>query len=599
MLGRKRASFREEGRIMQSSPMSRRGFLRLAGLTFGTGLLAACSAQPATPPAPTTAPAAKPTEAAKPAAPAATTAPAAPAATTAPAAAAKPTEAAKPAAAAAPSAANTLTFLWGTDTDKLDPPAMGTQEGFIATTALYEGLVRYKLNSTDVEPALAEKWDISPDGITYTFHLRPNVKFHDGSPLTGEAVAFCFDRSINKENPLNKEAQAVGGFPYINDYIANYVAKVEAAGPLDVKFTLKNKFSPLLSNLAIPPAYVISMEALKKMGAKVNESPVGTGPFKFVEWKKDDHMTFEANPDYWGPKPKLQRIVFQPVPEPSVRVLKIKNGEADLAWPFDPKDAAGLKGGADTDVLEQPGLNVNMAEFNLKKPIFQNKALRQALNYAVNKQELADKLYSGAATAETGVLPPTSWAFNKDLKGYPYDPEKAKALLKEAGYNGETIPIDSYTVPRGYNPQGSKLAEAVQQYFEAVGVKSEIKTGEWTEYRKQRRAGELNLAFGGWQADTGDPENFLGVFFNSANMGGVNTSFYNVPEVDALLKQANEETDTAKRKALFNQLETKIVDDAPWLFISHMKQQVAMRKRVKDFQLQPTYIYYFNNVSLG
>ena len=240
-----------------------------------------------------------------------------------------------------------------------------------------------------------------------------------------------------------------------------------------------------------------------------------------------------------------------------------------------------------------------MAEFNLKKPQFQNKALRQALNYAVNKQELADKLYSGAATAETGVLPPTSWAFNKDLKGYPYDPDKAKALLKEAGYNGEVIPIDSYTVPRGYNPQGSKLAEAVQQYFEAVGVKSEIKTAEWTEYRKQRRAGELNLAFGGWQADTGDPENFLGVFFNSANMGGVNTSFYNVPEVDQLLKQANEETDTAKRKALFNQMENKVVDDAPWLFVSHAKQQVAMRKRVKDFQLQPTYIYYFNNVSLG
>jgi peptide/nickel transport system substrate-binding protein len=588
---------------MRSSPVSRRSFLQLAGATFGIGLLSACASQQPTPPAATAPPAAaKPTEAAKPAEAAKPTEAAKPAAaapTTAPAAAAKPTEAPKPAAAApAASAANTLTFLWGGDTDKLDPPAMTAQEGFIATTAIYEGLVKYKLDSTDVEPALAEKWDISSDGMVYTFHLRQGVKFHDGSPLTAEAVAFSFDRGINKDNPLFKEAQDAGGFPYIDSYIGNAVAKVEAAGPLDVKFTLKKKFSPLLSNLAIPPAYIMSMEALKKFGSKINENPVGTGPFKFTEWKKDDHITFDAFPDYWGSKPKLGRIVFQPVPEASVRVLKIKNGEADLAWPFDPKDAAGLKSG-DTDVVEEPGLNINLAEFNLKKPDFQNKAFRQALNYAVNKQELCDKLYSGAAVPGVGSLPPTSWAFNKSLKGYPYDPEKAKALLKESGYDGHSILINAYPVPRGYNPQGPKLAEAVQQYFESVGVKSEIQTTEWTQYRKDRRAGMHNLSFGGWQADTGDPENFLGIFYHSSNLGATNTSFYNNPEVDKLLNQANEETDVAKRTALFNQAENIVVDDAPTLFISHAKHQVAMRKRVKDFKLQPTYFYYFNNVSLG
>ena len=499
----------------------------------------------------------------------------------------------------AAAATGTLTFLWGGDTDKLDPPAMTTQEGFIATTALYEGLVRYKPNSTDIEPALAERWDISSDGLAYTFHLRSGVKFHDGSALTGEAVAFTFDRSINKDNALFKEAQSAGGFPFIDDYIGNVVAKVEAVGPLDVRFTLRRKFSPLLSNLAIPPAYVISMDALKKFGSKINENPVGTGPFKFVEWKKDDHITVENFEGYWGGQAKLQRIIFQPVPEASVRILKIQRGEGDIAWPFDPKDAPSVKGKAETDVLEQAGLNVNMAEFNLKKPQLQNKALRQALNYAINKQELADKLYSGAGVAAVGALPPTSWGFDSALKGYPYDPEKAKALLKTAGYTGDTIILDSYTIPRGYNPQGAKLAEAIQQYFQAVGVKSEIKTTEWTEYRKIRRQGQLNIAFGGWQADTGDPENFLGVFFYSKNQGGVNTSFYGTPEVDKLLEQANEETDVAKRKSLFNQAEAKIVDDAPWLFIGHMKQQVAIRKRVKGFVLQPTYIYYFNSVSVS
>src|SRR5438445_9244797 len=380
---------------MDPSPLSRRRFLGLAGLAAGSGLLAACG-----PAAPTAAPTSPPAAAAKPTtAPAAapTTAPAA-APTTAPAAAATTAPATKPAA----TAANTLTFLFAGDTNRLDPPAMDAQEGFIATTAIYEGLVRYKSGSTDVEPALAEKWDVSSDGTQYIFHLEPGVKFHDGSPVNAQAVAFTFDREINKDNPLYQDAQGdYGGFPFIGDYIANVVTKVEAVGDLDVKFTLNRKFSPLLSNLAIPPGFVISMEALKKYGKGINENPVGTGPFRFVEWKKDDHITVDAFDGYWGNKPKLQRIVFQPVPEASVRALKIQRAEGDVAWPFDPKDAAAIKANADSDVLEQPGLNVNQAEINLNQPANQNKTLRQAMNYAINKEEIAAKLYSGAGVAAT------------------------------------------------------------------------------------------------------------------------------------------------------------------------------------------------------
>lgn len=582
---------------------TRRRFLSLASMAAGMGLLAACG--PASPAAvPTTVPAAAPKPTTAPAA-APTTAPAA-AATTAPAAAPKPTTAPAAAPTTAPaikpaaSAANTLTFLWGGDTDKLDPPTMTAQEGFIADTAMYEGLVRYKSGGTDVEPALAESWDLSSDGLTVVFHLRQGVKFHDGSPLTAEAAAFSFDRSLNKDNPLYQEAQGdYGGFPYIDTYIGNAVAKVEAAGAMDLKFTLKQKYSPLLSNLAIPPGFIMSMEALKKVGKGINENPVGTGPFKFVEWKKDDHITVDAFDGYWGDKPKLQRIVFQPVPEASVRALKIKNGEGDVTWVIDPKDVPTLKGQTDTDVLEQAGLNVSFADFNFQQPDFQNKSLRQALNYAVNKQELADSLYSGAGVAETGVLPPTSWAFSPDIKGYPFDVDRAKQLLKDSGYSGQTLTFWAYTVPRGYNPQGSKLAEAIQQYWQDIGVNSEIKTEEWAQYRVDRRMNKFSLDLNGWQADTGDPENFLGVFFNSSNAGATNTSWYSVPEVDQLLNQANQETDQAKRKALFNQAEVRIVDDAPWVFLTHMKQQAAIRKRVQNFVQQPTYIYYFNNVALG
>ena len=270
---------------------------------------------------------------------------------------------------------------------------MDAQEGFIATTAMYEGLVRYKSGATDIEPALAEAWDISPDGVQYVFHLKPGVTFHDGSPLTAQGVAFSFNRSVNKDDPLYQDAQGdYRGFPYTRDYIANVVTKIEAVGDLDVRFTLNRKFSPLLSNLAIPAAYIQSMEALKKYGKAINENPVGTGPFKFVEWKTDDHITVDAFDSYWGGRPRLQRIVFQPVPEPSVRVLKVQNGEADVTWAVDPKDVPALKGQANTDVFEQPGLNVNMAEVNQMMSQLQSKALRQAMNYAIDRQELADSL---------------------------------------------------------------------------------------------------------------------------------------------------------------------------------------------------------------
>ena len=202
---------------------TRRRFLSLASMAAGMGLLAACG--PAAPaPAPTS----------PPAAPKPTTAPAA-APTTDPAAAAKPTTAPAAAPTTAPAtkpgatAANTLTFLWGSDTNRLDPPAMDAQEGFIATTAMYEGLVKYKSGGTDVEPLLAEKWDISADGKEYIFHLKPGVKFHDGSAMNAEAVAFTFDRMVNKDNPLYKDAQGdYGGFPYVGDYISNVVTKADS-----------------------------------------------------------------------------------------------------------------------------------------------------------------------------------------------------------------------------------------------------------------------------------------------------------------------------------------------------------------------------------
>jgi len=265
------------------------------------------------------------------------------------------------------------------------------------------------------------------------------------------------------------------------------VAKVEATGPLDVRFTLRRKGSRRWSRTSHPARLCHLDGGAQEVRRKINENPVGTGPFKFVEWKKDDHITVENFDGYWGDKASCSAFIFQPVPEASVRILKIQRGEGDVAWPFDPKDAPSVKVKADTDVLEQPGLNVNMAEvFNLKKAQFQNKPLRQALNYAINKQELAEQALQRGGRRRGGVLPATSWA-RQHVEGLHVRPRESEGTAEGRQVRGRDDHPRLVHDPHGLQPQGAKLAEAIQQYFQAVGVKSEIKTTEWTEYRKIRR----------------------------------------------------------------------------------------------------------------
>ena len=199
-----------------------------------------------------------------------------------------------------------------------------------------------------------------------------------------------------------------------------------------------------------------------------------------------------------------------------------------------------------------------------------------------------------------GVLPPVDWAFNPDLKSYPFDADKAKELLKQAGYD-EAKPLSftfmAYTVPRGYNPAGDRLATAIQEYWSAVGVKADIQTEEWTQYRADRRADKFQCSLSGWMGDNGDPDNFLYSLLAGPSAGGANTSWYANPEVDKLLTEAQQVTDQEKRKEIYHKAEQMIVDDAPWAFLGYQKHQVVTRKGVENFILQPTYIYYFQGVS--
>ncbi len=494
----------------------------------------------------------------------------------------------------------TLIFAAGADADALDPRQTNTQEGYIACANIYDCLVLYDLGKTTLRPGLAEKWEVSENGLEYTFNLRQGVKFHDGADFNADAVITWFN-SI-KEGAPGSQYDA-SRMPYMEPFFTGLIDTVEKVDDFTVRMILPRPYAPLLANLAIPIGGIPSPNAIEAGLDQLAVNPVGTGPFRVTDpsaWTRGSQLVVTANPDYWGGAPKLERVIFSVVPEGSTRLQQVEAGDIDIAWGLTPDDVRKAEENPDLQIVEEAGLNTNSVQFNLSKDPFKSKEVRQALNYAINKEELSAGLYDGDMVPAGGVLPPVDWAFSEDLKGYPYDPDRAKELLATAGYNDQnklTFTLWAYTVPRGYNPAGDRLATAVQEYWRQVGVEAEIQTAEWTQYLANRRDNQYAISLGGWMGDNGDPDNFLYSLLASENVGQSNTSWYENPQVDELLVQAQEATDQEERKRLYQQAEQIIVEDAPWVFLGYQKHQVVTSNTLQDFVIQPTYIYYLAGVS--
>jgi ABC-type transport system substrate-binding protein len=493
----------------------------------------------------------------------------------------------------------TLNFGIGTDVDYLDPRQTTTQEGYIAAANVYDCLVLYELGSAKLRPGLAESWDISDDGLTYTFHLRQGVKFHDGADFNADAVVAWFN-SI-KEGAPGSQFDATR-MSYMPPFITDLIDSVTKVDDATVDFKLPKPYAPLLANLAIPIAGIPSPAAIEKYGLDLGTNPSGTGAFMLAstdDWTRDSQLVLTANPNYWGGAPTIQKLVFKIAPESATRLQQVESGETDVTIFLTPDDVRKARDNSDLQVLEEPGLNTNCVEFNVSKDPFTSKEVRQALNYAINKEELSQGLYDGGMVPAGGVLPPSDWAYNPDLKGYPYDAQKATDLLKSAGYD-ESNPLKFtfmvYNVPRGYNPAADRLGTAIQEYWKKVGVEAEIQTEEWTQYRTDRRADKFQCSLSGWMGDNGDPDNFLFSLLGSPNIGSSNTAWYSNPDVDKLLEEAQTTSDQDQRIQLYHQAEQMIVDDAPWAFLGYQKNQVVLRANIQDLNLQPTYIYYLAGV---
>jgi peptide/nickel transport system substrate-binding protein len=489
---------------------------------------------------------------------------------------------------------NTLIFGRGGDSVALDPSITTDGESSKVAKQIFDTLLVYEEGSTTVKPSLAESYEVSADGLVYTFKLKAGVKFHDGTDFNADAVVFNFNRWSDPNSPYKFEGDSFDYYDSMFGPPDNRVIKeVKAVDDLTVQFTLNAPQAPFLQNIAMTSFSIGSPKAIEEKKENFKSEPVGTGPFKFVEWKRNDSITLEKNPDYWQEGlPKLDKVIIRSIPDNTARFNALQNGEIDIMEDLNADDLAVLESSPNLQKIERPSFNVSYIGFNVKKKPFDNPLVRQALNHAVNKQALVDAFFGGSAIPAKNPMPPTLWGYNDSIQDYEYDLEKAKQLLAEAGYpNGLPEEVTFYAMPvsRPYMPDGKKVAEAIQADFAKIGVKVNIQSPEWATYLDDLKAGEKDdIYMLGWTGDNGDPDNFIYTLLDKDTIPGNNRSFYVNEELHKVLVEAQQETDQDKRAALYEKAQEIIKKDAPWIPLVHTTPLMAARADLKGYTPSPT-----------
>ncbi len=478
----------------------------------------------------------------------------------------------------------------------LDPQAVTAVNDFRILMNLYDGLVRYKDGTLEVEPALATDWTISEDGKEYTFTLRDDASFHDGTPVNADAVVFTFQRMLDENHPYHD----TGPFPL--SFFFSAVDQVEALDDKTVKFTLNAPYAPFLSNLAYPTGLIVSPEAVKEQGPDFGRNPVGSGPFRFAEWESNAKVVAVRNEDYWGGAPALEAIVFRPITDANTRVAEMLAGGIDVMVEIPPDSVAGFDGNGFA-LHEQAGPHLWFLILNAKEGPFADKRMRQAINYAIDKEAMVGQILQGTAEVAAGPTPPAfAWAYNDALQPYPYDPEKAKALIEEAGHSGAKL---TFYVTEGGSGMLDPvpMATAIQADLAKVGLEVEIETYEWNTFLGQVNPGlegKADMAEMAWMTNDPDTLPYLALRTEAwPDKGGFNSGYYSNPEVDRLLEAARSATDQAERAKLYKEMQEIVYEDAPWAFVANWKQNAATSETVSNFKLQPSFFLILKDVTKG
>lgn len=478
-----------------------------------------------------------------------------------------------------------LFYATSTEPLGLDPALVDDNDSGNVACNIYESLLRFKETTTEVEPCLAERWDISEDGLVYTFYLRHGVKFTDGTPFNAEAVKFNFDRQ-SPENMIPKMSYA--------PLVLGDIEKTEVVDEYTVRITLKKPSTPFLNNMAMCfSAPIASPTALKKYNNNLMEHPVGTGPYKLVAWDRGQQLILTTNEDYWGPKPKIQNVIIRIMKETSARVVAINNGEVDIINGIDSNVIDQLKAGG-TSIFEAEGNNVNYMVYNCRDGyITADREVRKALAQAINVPELAQSLYKEYAAPAYSFFPTFMMGYDPNVKAVSYDPEAAKKTLAEKGI--KELTILTYSNARYYNTVGGQvLAEAVQAYFDKVGVKAKIDVYDWTTFKSKLLTDKWDISFIGWVGDNGDPDNFINILASDDPIA--NQGLWLNPEFIKLIQDATHVPNGPERAALYQKAEAVLAEDVGVLPISHAKTLLAYRPNISGPFTHPIGLNFFHNV---
>lgn len=464
---------------------------------------------------------------------------------------------------------------------------------------LYNQLVRIDPDTGQVTSDLARKVIISSDGMRYRFYLRKGVTFHSTPyftptrTLTSEDVAFTFGRVFQANHPYNKVSG--GLYPFFDGIgLAGLVEQILVVDDLTIEFRLGEPQASFLANMATDFAVILSAEYADQLLAKgepelIDHYPIGTGPYKFVEYKTDHYIRYHSHQDYWAEKGNIEQVVFDITPNNSNRVAKLLTKECDVLGYPSAADVEYLKNKEGVVLQETTSMNVSYWAFNNNVAPFDNPNVRKALSYAVDKKAIIDAVYLDHAEEANSLLPPSNWAYEPAQNSHEFSIEKAKALLKQEGLeDGFEMDIWAMPVQRVYNPNAGKMAEILQQSLAKLNITARIVTYDWGTFRKRLAKGEHDSVLIGWLADNSDPDNFFRPLLScAAAFSGSNRSLWCNDEFDDNIYEALSITNSELRKAYYEQAEEIISQQTPLVPIAHAVRYKVYQDQVSGVQFNP------------